>query len=67
MLDDPDVPESQIRDAGEEASYAGRVHLDAEIIVLGVPLRDRGGCLAHAEPDFEDLRGPAAEQPVQVE
>ena len=43
------------------------MHLDAEIVVLGVLLRDRGGRFAHAEPDFEDLGRGAAEQPAEVE
>jgi hypothetical protein len=67
VLDDADVPEAQLREAREEAAYAGRVHLDAEIVVLGVLLRDRRSCLAHAEADFENLRSPAAEQALQVE
>src|SRR6266581_556206 len=57
----------QIGDAFQEAAHAGGMHLDAEIVVLGMFLRDRRGGLAHAETDFEGLGRRAAEQAVQIE
>ena len=45
----------------------GRVHFDAEVVVLGMGGGDVGSGLAHAEADFEDFRGAAAEGRVEVE
>ena len=51
----------------QQAAHAGGVHFDAQVVVLGVRLRDRGGGLAHAEADLEDRRGAAPEGRREIE
>jgi len=64
--DDAHVLQVQVAELLQKAADARSVHLDAEIIVFRVRLRDRRSGLAHAETDLEDPGGGAAEQPVEV-
>src|SRR5712691_4764195 len=66
VLDDAHVLEMQLGDALQQTSHAGGMHFDAEIIVLGMLLRDCRGGLAHAEADLENLGRRAAEHAVQI-
>jgi hypothetical protein len=45
----------------------GRVHLDAEVVVLRMLRGDQRGGFAHAAADFEDAVRAAAEHGIEVE
>jgi len=66
MLDDAQVGQSALADLLQQTADAGGVHLDAEVIVLRMRGSDERGGLAHAEADFQDLRGRPSEDPVEV-
>jgi hypothetical protein len=50
-----------------QAADAGRVHFDAEIVVLGMRGGDRRRGLAHAEADFQNPRRRSPEQGVEID
>src|SRR3989338_1178776 len=43
------------------------MHLQCEVIVLGMRQRDGRGAVTHAETDFQDLRRRASEGLIQIE
>ena len=67
VLDDAHVGEVLLAYGFEQAADAGRMHLDAEVIVAGMLRRDDRGRLAHAETDFKHLRRKAAKDAVKVD
>ena len=67
VLDDADITELPFLDLLEQAAYAGRMHLDGEVIVVRVRLRDGGGGLAHAETDLENFWCTSAKDGIEVQ
>src|SRR3546814_16903280 len=50
----------------EQATDAGRVHLDADVVAARVPARGKAQRLAVAEADFQDPRCLAPERGVEI-
>src|SRR3954452_8111694 len=67
VLHDAHVSELALADQLEQAPHARRMHFDAEIIVLGMRLRDCRGSLAHAESDLEHRRCAPSKGAFHVE
>ena len=67
VLDDADVGELLLFDQLEQAAHTGRMHFDAEIVVVRISLCDRRGRFAHSAPDLQDRRSHAAEGHVEIE
>ena len=67
MLNHAQIGQFQRRNLFEQTAYPGRVHFDAEVVVLRMGRRDCGGGFAHAETDFQDFRRAAAECLVEID
>ena len=61
VLNHAQVAQAAFGDLLAQAADARRMDFDAEVIVVGMRLRDLRGGLAHAEADFEDFRRAPAE------
>jgi hypothetical protein len=57
------VPLDEFQQVGD----SGRMHLDRQIMSVGVGHRHRRGGVAHAGPDLQHQRGPPREQRRRIE
>jgi len=67
VLDQAQVRELLLADLLEQAAHTGRMHFDADEILLRHALGDVRGGVAHAEADFKDDRRAAPEGLRKVE
>ena len=56
VLDDAHIGEAALADLFQQRADAGRVDLDAEVVVFGMGGGNLGQPLAHAEADFQNAR-----------
>jgi hypothetical protein len=61
------LPSSLLAHELEQRTHAGRMHLDAQQVVVGQRGGDGRGGVAHAEADLQHARRTAAEHGVQVQ
>ena len=67
VADDADIGEPPCLDREQQPSDAGTVHVDSQIVPLGMSRRQRREMLAVAEADLDRSRCVAAEQGVEVQ
>ena len=67
MLNQAQITEMKFLDLFEQAAHAGRMYLNAEVIIFWVIFRNLRGGLPHTETDLEYFWRVPAECVIQVE